>query len=75
MDKVGAYLSLLTQALQIGQGVYTAVRGIVDDHASDTLTPQEYKDLKSRWTANKLRAAANAGINAATGQPFIPPAK
>lgn len=73
MDRVTGYLQLLTIAIGIGRELYDGVRGIVEAQAANNLTPQEYADLESRWSEDKLRAAANAGINPLTGLPFIPP--
>ena len=71
-DNVSGYLQLLTIALGIGKQLYDGVRGIVEEHAAENLTPQEYADLEANWSEDELRAAANAGIDFTTGKPFNP---
>lgn len=70
---VSGYLQILQIAAGIGMQLYEGIRGIIADHAAENLTPQDYADLEAAWSFDKLRAAANAGLDAATGQPLIPP--
>jgi hypothetical protein len=71
-QKIAAYIALLQQALTISEGVYTIVRDAIAPFAQTDLTPQQYAELEDRWHVDAIRAAANAGIDAATGRPFFP---
>jgi hypothetical protein len=56
--KINAYVTLLATAETIGIELYD----LIVNHAQQTLTPEEYDALASRWDADAARARMNAGI-------------
>lgn len=66
---LGAWLRLIEAAIVVGGETVAAVKA----HAATALTPGEYAQLEQAWRNDVEAAAANAGLDPATGEPLPDP--
>lgn len=58
-DQLQAYVTILQLAYVLGQDLVDLIK----DHASKTLTPEEYVALEAAFNQDAVRAKHNAGLD------------